>query len=619
MKVSDFIAFFPSDEGAPSPPAFAALPRVFADGLHAHAVRAEQLGGATLFRTVPPDGRVFRFFARDGSWVVVKGIMVDVRARRPQVDLGGLLDELMEEAEPDLNRYEGTFAAAAWDARARRGWAFNDQVSLLNLYYGEFDAGMYVASTALPLAVALGLAPSATGLQEFLARGCILAPASAFEGISRLDVGEHVRYEAGRGRIRQHWRPYKEPAPHRSLDEAAAAIASVIVDRVRRFDAVSGPMVFDLTGGYDSRLLASGAHFAGVNPTVTVNGPPDLHDVVVSKQVAAAAGWPMMYFDTTRLGDREIDAEMRREFCYRTNAEIVFSDIYNQQFSRPMLAERFNLHAGGVGGEFVRYYPWSQEFFGIGRRRKANVENVLRYRFLQGGFPPADLFERSWFPALRTRLASQIDAICSSAPGTLTNQQLDAVHVWKFSAGTSLYMSALFNWFPTCLPLLTAGFVESGIETPWRLRLSTALDRRLIRMLAPRASDVVTIYGGPASPVRLATVPLHLRQTVRQCGHLAAKLDTVLGSGRLFGRWFVPSRAPARNHHILTRELRDFLTPEKMRSRGLYAMPGLRRVLAGSDDAWAARRGLILRIATIEQLCRELRFEPGPDHLTAGS
>src|SRR5207244_5817235 len=118
MKVSDFIALFPSDEGAPSPPAFAALPRVFADGLHAHAVRAEQLGGATLFRTVPPDGRVFRFFARDGSWVVVKGIMVDVRARRPQVDLGGLLDELMEEAEPDLNRYEGTFAAAAWDARA---------------------------------------------------------------------------------------------------------------------------------------------------------------------------------------------------------------------------------------------------------------------------------------------------------------------------------------------------------------------------------------------------------------------------------------------------------------------------------------------------------------------
>ena len=45
---------------------------------------------------------------------------------------------------------------------------------------------------------------------------------------------------------------------------------------------------------------------------------------------------------------------MRREFSYRTNAEIVFSDIYNQQFSRPVLAERFNLHAGRVGGEFVR-------------------------------------------------------------------------------------------------------------------------------------------------------------------------------------------------------------------------------------------------------------------------
>jgi len=68
----------------------------------------------------------------------------------------------------------------------------------------------------------------------------------------------------------------------------------------------------------------------------------------------------------------------------------------------------------------------------------------------------------------------------------------------------------------------------------------------------------------------------------------------------------------------VTREFRDFLTPEKMRSRALYAMPGLKRVLSGLDDAWAARSGLILRIATVEQLCRELRFEPGPDHLTAG-
>ena len=614
MKVSDFVAFFPGDGAAPPPAAFAALPRIFADGLHAQAVRAEQLGGATLFRTAPPDGRVFRFFARDGSWVVVKGLMVDVRARQPQVDLEGLLDDLVQGAEPDLNRYEGTFAAAAWDARARRGWAFNDQVSLLNLYYGEFDGGLYVASTALPLAVALGLEPSREGLQEFLVRGCILAPASAFAGLARLDVGQHVRFEAGRCRVGQHWRAYKEPAPHRRLDDAAAAIASVIADRVRRFDAVSGPMVFDLTGGYDSRLLASGAHFAGVKPTVTVNGPRDLPDVIVSKQVAAAAGWPMLYFDTDRLDGRPIDPEMRRELTFRTNGEIVFSDVYNQQFSRPMLAERFNLHAGGVGGEFVRYYPWSQEFFGIGRRRKANVENVLRYRVLQGRFPPADLFERPWYPALRDRLHAQIDAICASAPGTLTNQQLDAVHVWKFSSGTSLYMSALFNWFPTCLPLLTAGFVEAGIETPWRLRLSTALDRRLIGMLAPRAADVVTIYGGPASPLRLATVPLHLRQTMRQCGHLVAKVDSVLGTGRL-RRWAVPTRAPARKDHLLTPEFRDFLTPEKMRSRGLYAMPGLRRVLAGSDDEWAARGGLIQRIATVEQVCRELRFEPGPELL----
>src|SRR2546430_17094450 len=118
-------------------------------------------------------------------------------------------------------------------------------------------------------------------------------------------------------------------------------------------------MVFDLTGGYDSRLLASGAHFAGVKPTVTVNGPRDLPDVVVSKQVAAAAGWPMLYFDTDRLDGPPIGPEMRRELTFRTNGEIVFSDVYNQQFPRPPLAGRFNLHSGRLCGAFVRSCPWS--------------------------------------------------------------------------------------------------------------------------------------------------------------------------------------------------------------------------------------------------------------------
>src|SRR3712207_8392588 len=36
------------------------------------------------------------------------------------------------------------------------------------------------------------------------------------------------------------------------------------------------------------------------------------------------------------------------------------------------LAEDFNLSMQGSGGPLFRYFPWSQEFFGIGRRRLAN-------------------------------------------------------------------------------------------------------------------------------------------------------------------------------------------------------------------------------------------------------
>jgi hypothetical protein len=40
-------------------------------------------------------------------------------------------------------------------------------------------------------------------------------------------------------------------------------------------------------------------------------------------------------------------------------------------------------------------------------------------------------------------------------------------------------------------------------------------------------------------------------------------------------------------------------------------------MLSGSDEDWQARYWVIMRLATVEALCRELGFEPEEDFLTA--
>jgi len=119
---------------------------------------------------------------------------------------------------------------------------------------------------------------------------------------------------------------------------------------------------------------------------------------------------------------------------------------------------------------------------------------------------------------------------------------------------------------------------------------------------------VVTYYGGTAGPVSPSNFHLHALQPIKRLGHMAQKLDRVLLRGALTGRKRPPNAVVPKPW--ITDEVRSFLSPSTMQSRGLYAQNGLARLLSGGDDHWRKSEKLILRIATLEQLCRELDFTP---------
>ena len=612
----DFAAFFPSTEATQPPTSFSAVERIFRGPMRADDVRTDFLRGATLLRTRFA-GMSPRFYAReDGAgWIVIKGQIFDVHSESPVVDLGELLHRFLAEDLVDLNRYEGTFALAAWDARKRQGWAVNDQASMLNLYYGEQDAGLYVTTNAFSLARALGLELNPHGVQELLARNALLAPTTMFAGLRRLDVGEHIRYRAGTLAHGEHWNKYEPEADYRSVREAADAAAAVVVDRVARYAAVAGPVICDLTGGLDSRLTASAADAAGLTPAVTVNGPPDREDVRIAYQLASTMQWDMKYFDTRLLWTAEITPDMRRELLYRTNGELPFTEVYHHLFSRPQLAQEFALHLMGGGGELLRYFPWSQEFFGIGRRRLASVNRLLDYRFLDVA-PPPSLFSQNWLPALRSRLGARIEAICREQAGTRTTQQLDAVYVWKRTNHESLYMSALYNWLPSVAPLLSAGVVKAAVSMPWKMRLTSQLQRQMIYAMSPQAAGVATVYGATAEPTSFKNLHLVAWQSAKRAAYLFDKLDRILLRGTLTKR--SPSRRAAMEEPklFLMRQAERLLAPKSMFSRALYTTEGLHRMVSGSDEDRRARYWAIMSLATVEALCRELDFEPEKDFLT---
>ena len=162
---------------------------------------------------------------------------------------------------------------------------------------------------------------------------------------------------------------------------------------------------------------------------------------------------------------------MCRELLYRTGGELPFTEVYQHLLSRPRLAQDFGLHLMGGGGELLRYFPWGQEFFGVGRGRLANVERSLDYRFLDVAPPPL-LFSRNFLPALRSPLGAHAGAICRDQPGARTTQQLDgcapAERGGREGGGFDAVDDAPYEPSPTPDDLRDVAARRRGCDDVWR-------------------------------------------------------------------------------------------------------------------------------------------------------
>jgi hypothetical protein len=559
----------------------------------ARLVTADDAGGAA------------RLHQDQRGFLVCKGLVFDPATDRP-VDAGTLFDAFVARGLDGLRTFEGTFAMAAWHERDGRGLALNDHVGTFNMYWAERPGGrVAIATNPLVLARCLGLGLDPDAALELLVRGQLIAPSSLYAGASRLGLGEAAVVDrAGVRRLRR-WRPYQPEQPLRFAD-AADALAARARSVMRRHHALGVPIVADLTSGYDSRMVLCAAIAAGLPLAVTVNGDRDQIEVQIASEIAGGLGLRLHHFVQRELWTRPVDAELRRELLFRTAGELPFTEVYHHVLTRPQLAGAYRLHFNGGGNDTTRYHPWGQEFFGIGRRRLANVENAVRYRFLQGSLPDG-LVPAAALARFRRRLAARVEAVCRDGTGTRTTAQLDAVHVWKMTGHFSADAGALSGLLLTVPPLNAVSYVDASLRTPWRHKLTSQLARAVHTRLSPEAAAFRTQYGSSAASPTLATLHQEVPQTLLRAAHLGDKLDRTLLSGRLFQR-FRKVALPRPPVPYLTAELRALLQPDALFTRALWGRDALAALL--SADAARADDATLRKVVTLELICRELDVRP---------
>jgi len=221
----------------------------------------------------------------DGSrWIVFNGeiynhklLRRELEGRghrfRTQSDTEAILHAYAEFGPGCVDRLEGMFAFAIYDRDSREVFIARDRLGKKPLFYAILGGALHFASEMK----ALWQSPAWNGdldpaaLEAYLTLGYILAPATVYKSVRKLEPGHWLLLKDGHIRVKQYWDVERFDDDSRSarvLDgELEANLRSAVSERLES----EVPLGAFLSGGIDSGLIVSFMAEALGRPTLTTS------------------------------------------------------------------------------------------------------------------------------------------------------------------------------------------------------------------------------------------------------------------------------------------------------------------------------------------------------------
>src|SRR5437879_3823944 len=197
-----------------------------------------------------------------------------------------------EYGEDCLQRLEGMFALALWDAPRRRLLLARDRFGIKPLYVAQQGEALYFASELVAIrrggSVAAEIDPEA--VYAYMALSYVPAPLSVFRGVQKLLPAERAVWANGQLRRQIYWSPRPVPEASRRAD-AADALRERLEASVRAHLVSDVPVAAFLSGGVDSSTVVALAQRHATMETLCVSFPdPGLNAAPIARTVASHLG-----------------------------------------------------------------------------------------------------------------------------------------------------------------------------------------------------------------------------------------------------------------------------------------------------------------------------------------
>lgn len=179
---------------------------------------------------------------------------------RSRSDVESILPLYLAYGDACVERLEGMFALAIWDARRRRLLLARDRAGEKPLFHASAGNELVFASETKALLTHPAVDPSIdpVAVTAFLALGYVPHPRTMRSAIRSLPPGCRLIADAGGVRVEPYWRAdeHARPAPQ-DLRSAARQLREALEAAVARELMSDVPVGVFLSGGLDSSLLAT--------------------------------------------------------------------------------------------------------------------------------------------------------------------------------------------------------------------------------------------------------------------------------------------------------------------------------------------------------------------------
>ena len=210
----------------------------------------------------------------DGTlWIVFNGEIFNYVELRPELEALGhrfttssdteVLLHMYEQYGPKcLDRLNGQFAFAVWDAQSESLFLARDRVGVRPLFYAVQD-GRLVFGSEIKTVLASGALRAevdAAVLEQVFTFWCPISPTTIFKGIVELPPGHYLEVQSGECRVQSYWDvsfPRSTNWSARAAEDYEEELGALLIDAAKIRLRADVPVGAYLSGGLDSSIIAS--------------------------------------------------------------------------------------------------------------------------------------------------------------------------------------------------------------------------------------------------------------------------------------------------------------------------------------------------------------------------